>query len=1321
MLKDGFEDMRRHSSDAKINSQTTTKLNFANTNARFHIKGTVYNHRRPGVHSSQVHPSGWTAATWGDIQVGDVVLINNDEPIPADVLILNSSEPDGLCYVETKNLDGETNLKIRNGLLESALIERDRADVMRGYMFRIESENPNPNLYSFTGTAVFQARNRFADAGEVREEDPYSTNRKRETLNEVKVSLNINSILLRGCVLRNTEWVIGLVLYTGKDTKICMNAGATPFKQSKIEKLMNPQMTSLIAFQNIVPISIYLTIEVVKTIQSAFIYDDVEMFYEPLNKGCIPKSWNLSDDLGQIDYVFSDKTGTLTRNIMQFKNCSINGVVYGKKLIKTSFSESSCLDCGNQSANNNLSLTNIAKRNGALKKTRFFNTDSSNSPALDISVQSAAPKKSRVRFLSIKNSISIKQNNNIIAKSASNLMPQKESHGLDGSDEQITFADPTLSRELLDTTNPQYAPLRDFFTALAVCHSVLISKDTKSPGCIKYNSQSPDEAALVQAAKDVGFVFKARKTTSVVVDVLGEDEECELLNAIEFNSTRKRMSVIVKRPAGEIVLYCKGADSVIYERLAPGQDQMKEITHSHLEQFAEDGLRTLCIAYTVLQPEAYEEWFHEYNLASTALDDRETKMEMIAEKIEQNFILMGATAIEDKLQDGVPECIQTLLAARIKVWVLTGDKMETAINIGLSCNLLTRNMNLILIRGSIENSIHEAASTKAELILALDQFFGIKESEVGFCKDKGNDIHDSKSEMYALVIDGIALKYALEDDQKRLFLALGTKCAAVICCRVSPLQKAKVVELVKNSIDCLCLAIGDGANDVSMIQAAHIGVGIAGEEGLQAVMASDYAICQFKYLTKLLLVHGRWSYLRTAEMILNSFFKNIVWVMVLFFFQIYCGFSSQMVYDLTYMLFYNLVLTSTPVGFIGIFDKDIEQNWAILFPPLYKSKYPLFSYNRFALFMMDALYQSAAFFLLTINICNGDSIDSSGRTWDLGDLGVLLAIMGTIIANTFVMVSFSSWHWVSGLLMALVMIVLVLFSIIYAVAPSSLTVGLLAVMYTRATFWLCIPIELAVCLLPRIVLLYSFRQFCPTDVQIIQERAKTQDGVVSSDLRRMSRALVDRNPRRSVARRSLAHQQTSSEDFYRATSVCIVPEKAGKVEDSRFYKLESLDSDINQSLPALKEEFAGRPKPHPIDTTRKVQSEFSMPHAESATTIKTTATSIQHILSPQPRTPVMDSMSFINDEDRGGMNIMRTGEIMRNRGYSFSQSTGARNIIMGRARADIRSPLSMFGSEFLEQIANASPQHGDIPGEIGLQRRATAPSLSTEQHEDSSR
>ncbi|KAJ3203809.1 hypothetical protein HDU82_006292 [Entophlyctis luteolus] len=923
MLKDGFEDMRRHSSDAKINSQTTTKLNFANTNARFHIKGTVYNHRRPGVHSSQVHPSGWTAATWGDIQVGDVVLINNDEPIPADVLILNSSEPDGLCYVETKNLDGETNLKIRNGLLESALIERDRADVMRGYMFRIESENPNPNLYSFTGTAVFQARNRFADAGEVREEDPYSTNRKRETLNEVKVSLNINSILLRGCVLRNTEWVIGLVLYTGKDTKICMNAGATPFKQSKIEKLMNPQITinlaflvtlcvancvespiweashqpsnrnipivwlassyeppqstmswiwmgfvsfwtSLIAFQNIVPISIYLTIEVVKTIQSAFIYDDVEMFYEPLNKGCIPKSWNLSDDLGQIDYVFSDKTGTLTRNIMQFKNCSINGVVYGKKLIKTSFSESSCLDCGNQSANNNLSLTNIAKRNGALKKTRFFNTDSSNSPALDISVQSAAPKKSRVRFLSIKNSISIKQNNNIIAKSASNLMPQKESHGLDGSDEQITFADPTLSRELLDTTNPQYAPLRDFFTALAVCHSVLISKDTKSPGCIKYNSQSPDEAALVQAAKDVGFVFKARKTTSVVVDVLGEDEECELLNAIEFNSTRKRMSVIVKRPAGEIVLYCKGADSVIYERLAPGQDQMKEITHSHLEQFAEDGLRTLCIAYTVLQPEAYEEWFHEYNLASTALDDRETKMEMIAEKIEQNFILMGATAIEDKLQDGVPECIQTLLAARIKVWVLTGDKMETAINIGLSCNLLTRNMNLILIRGSIENSIHEAASTKAELILALDQFFGIKESEVGFCKDKGNDIHDSKSEMYALVIDGIALKYALEDDQKRLFLALGTKCAAVICCRVSPLQKAKVVELVKNSIDCLCLAIGDGANDVSMIQAAHIGVGIAGEEGLQAVMASDYAICQFKYLTKLLLVHGRWSYLRTG-------------------------------------------------------------------------------------------------------------------------------------------------------------------------------------------------------------------------------------------------------------------------------------------------------------------------------------------------------------------------------------------------------------------------------------------------------------------------
>ncbi|KAJ3065340.1 hypothetical protein HDU98_011284 [Podochytrium sp. JEL0797] len=886
-IKDGVEDMRRHSSDRQINSQSTHSLNFINKNACFHQ--THPHQAKDSATSAAAKKSkdkktsdtcaSWHATTWGHVKVGDILLLNNNDPIPADILILNSSEPDGLCYVETKNLDGETNLKIRNGLIETALVGKETIDKLLGYCFRIESETPNPNLYTYTGTAVFQTKAPVSAEEEDKKDmtmdefDPTS----EVKLNQVKVPLTINSILLRGCILRNTEWVVGLVLFTGKDTKICLNSGGTPSKQSKIEKTMNPQVTSLIAFQNIVPISLYLTVEIVKTIQSYFIYNDIQMYYEPLDQPCIPKSWNLSDDLGQIDYIFSDKTGTLTRNIMQFKKCSINGIVYGIGEHEDPVAPISKIATALKSS---LSLTSIAKRKASGKGTL-----KGNSPLAMDSASGNSPSKSHVNFLT--GTRGGKKRGSVSNK----IGPVNESdefkdvHGGTGGsasgaekqeDDDLKFVDPQLTKELGNMNHPQYAPLRDFFTSLAVCHSVLISKDENHVDGFKYNAQSPDEAALVQAARDVGFVFKNRTITGLTVDVLGEDEQSELLNVIEFNSTRKRMSVIVRRPAGEIVLYCKGADSVIYERLAKDQEAMKDITSEHLEEFAEDGLRTLCIAYALLSAEEYRKWAEEYNKAATSLEDREQKMDEVAEKIETKLILMGATAIEDKLQDGVPECIKTLLSAGIKLWVLTGDKMETAINIGLSCNLLRKDMNLILIRGSNDASPDdEAGETKKQLAEALLKFFGVGEvSEASAATPRKSRFYKniaqfSRSEPYALVIDGNALRYALQDDQKQLMLELGTRCAAVICCRVSPLQKAKVVELVKNSIQCMCLAIGDGANDVSMIQAAHIGVGIAGEEGLQAVMASDYAVAQFKYLTRLLLVHGHWSYTRTGNIELN--------------------------------------------------------------------------------------------------------------------------------------------------------------------------------------------------------------------------------------------------------------------------------------------------------------------------------------------------------------------------------------------------------------------------------------------------------------------
>jgi phospholipid-translocating ATPase len=250
--------------------------------------------------------------------------------------------------------------------------------------------------------------------------------------------------------------------------------------------------------------------------------------------------------------------------------------------------------------------------------------------------------------------------------------------------------------------------------------------------------------------------------------------------------------------------------------------------------------------------------------------DREKECDRIADMIERNMTLMGATAIEDKLQDGVPDSIATLSRAGIKLWVLTGDKVETAINIGFSCNLLQKSMTLIMIHS---NSIEE---TTMQLQQALDRFW-----------EAGGQARNGAS--LALVIDGNSLKFALEPECKRLLLELGCRCKSVLCCRVSPLQKALVVRMVKHGLGAMCLAIGDGANDVSMIQEADIGIGISGKEGLQAVMASDYAISQFRFLSKLLLVHGRWAYVRSSELVLNYFYKNVLWLMIQFWQQFQNG------------------------------------------------------------------------------------------------------------------------------------------------------------------------------------------------------------------------------------------------------------------------------------------------------------------------------------------------------------------------------------------------------------------------------------------------
>lgn len=523
---------------------------------------------------------------WKNVQVGDFVRLYNEESIPADIVVLSTSDPDGACYVETKNLDGETNLKVRQALHCSQKVKRAR-DCERAE-FVLESEPPHANLYSYSGAVRWTQSDNKGGPSEMAE------------------PISINNMLLRGCSIRNTEWVLGIVVFTGEETKIMLNSGITPSKRAQMSKDLNwnviynffilflmclvsavvqghtwgqgnnsldffefgsyggtPALNgfitfwaAVILFQNLVPISLYISLEIVRTAQAFFIYSDTFMYYDKIDYPCTPKSWNISDDLGQIEYIFSDKTGTLTQNVMEFKKVSVNGVPYGEAYTEA--------------------LAGLHKRQG-----------------IDTEVEGA---KARIQ----------------IAEDKINMLERlrKIHNNPYLIDEEVTFVAPTFVADLAGESGAeQQAATEHFMLVLALCHTVVTERTPGDPPKIEFKAQSPDEAALVATARDMGFTVLGRSHDGIILNVMGEEREYTIMNILEFNSSRKRMSAIVRMPNGKIMLFCKGADSVIYSRLKPGQQsELRKSTAEQLEMFAREGLRTLCIAQRELGEDEYQLW-----------------------------------------------------------------------------------------------------------------------------------------------------------------------------------------------------------------------------------------------------------------------------------------------------------------------------------------------------------------------------------------------------------------------------------------------------------------------------------------------------------------------------------------------------------------------------------------------------------------------------------------------------------------------------------------------------------------------------------------
>ena len=323
---------------------------------------------------------------------------------------------------------------------------------------------------------------------------------------------------------------------------------------------------------------------------------------------------------------------------------------------------------------------------------------------------------------------------------------------------------------------------------------------------------------------------------------------------------------------------------MIINQILDVDDNVRSKTNEDIDGFSQLGLRTLLVCYKEMSEEEYEEWNQIYYEAETYVGDPKDKKKKLADaalRIEKDFQLIGCSAIEDRLQQMVPETIHNLLRANIKVWVITGDKQETAVNIGHSCKLLKNNMEIVYINATDEENCREILKSSIET----------------HCKEEKSD--DDKE--LAVVIDGATLVWALTPELSPQLLQITSLCHSVVCCRVSPLQKALIVRLMKEYTKEVCLSIGDGANDVSMIQEAHIGVGIFGKEGTQAARSADYAIRQFRHLIRLLTVHGRYSYIRNCGLIQYSFYKNVAAFLVQFWFAFYSGYSATVCF---FLLFY---------------------------------------------------------------------------------------------------------------------------------------------------------------------------------------------------------------------------------------------------------------------------------------------------------------------------------------------------------------------------------------------------------------------------------
>lgn len=1111
--KDGYEDYRRYKSDKNINSQKCT------------------------VKSGSTNIS----KSWDSLKVGDIINIGLNEEIPADCLLIASTNAGNICFIETANLDGETNLKQKD-VVEPDFITESSFDCI------LHTNRPNPDLSKFVG---------------------YLTPAFNNSTQVPKHVVKNGNIMYRGCVLRNTDQVEALIVYAGRNTKAVLNNSDPPKKTSYMEQLMNRDviwcvvilmslcitgaiasslwerdnsekhwyiskqpgssesfntydgvlngfftfLRMVVLLQILIPLSLYITIEIVKLIHVYFISNDLEMYSEDNDSGIDCRALNLTEELGNIQSIFSDKTGTLTENQMIFRAASINGINFEhtshkratekqkskaqepvaesvahrpkRHFRRITEDEANLKDLVASASNGTISEfdpeTTVVPDPELLTQLKSFEeTDPTvrdfflclsccNTVVLTMEQRMKRLKDvpetpgSRTPLGTVRHSFSTLGRK--VKKGALRIRRfGKPKSGTPDSGlqavEEATRDNPSFDPE--ERTPVDRSCLRLNLSPVQAPSNVKFADESEylKEKDVLYESESPDEAALVYASKGYGVTLMYRSERSIRISWPREGiKTIRCRYVLPFDSTRKMMSVILDdpdNPGGSLVL-TKGADSAVFDRLKTRD--FASSTREHVEHYAENGLRTLCLARRRLSQEETEQLLPEIETAEVAGDPE--SLDRLYKNIEHNLELLGATAIEDRLQDGVAESILALRDAQLSVWVLTGDKVQTAVEIGRSCNLIRKTDHLIYLTMDSQ----EAALSKFQTMKGI-----------------GTDS--------VLIISGANLEYILKEEKKD-FIKLCDACNAVLCCRTTPKLKGDVVAAVREILNRRTLSIGDGANDVAMIQEANIGVGISGHEGRQAVMASDYAMPRFRMLPRLLLVHGHWNYKRITQLIEYFFYKNALFILLIFIYQGFSGWSGTNFIPDLYLILFMLVFNSVPPIVNATIDRFLPAKTLISKPILYQSSANNKGYqaHTFWVSILDAVYQALSQFFIPFGIY----FSSNGQFSPEGTISVWT--WGTIVAAGCLLATFlhlgidtMSWTWIHPVVLTLSYCSFLVVALIFNALPSTgqNEYFTMAYLFSDLWSWLTVIATSVISVLPRLVIKVFSNTFYPTTEHYIR-------------------------------------------------------------------------------------------------------------------------------------------------------------------------------------------------------------------------------------------